>query len=195
PPIHPREPLRGLTVGVDAGHGGADRATMGPTGLTEADANLGIARAMAELLERRGATVVMTRTADTTLTLVERTALARARGVDLWISVHNNAFPDGVNPWENNGTSVYYTHARAAGLARAVHRALLEEMGLRDLGVGRADLHQPRFTWAPAILTESAFMMIPRQEAFLRTEDGQRRIAEAHVRGLERWLRDIARQD
>ncbi len=191
PAIDASDPLRGLVVGVDAGHGGADRYTMGPTGLTEADANLGIALALEALLEARGATVVMTRRDDETASLVERTTLARERNVDLWVSVHNNAFPDGVNPWENNGTSVYFNHPRAAGLAWAVQRELLAEMGLRDLGVGRADLHQARFTWAPSILTENAFMMIPAQEAFLGSPEGQRRIAEAHVRGIEAWLRAI----
>jgi N-acetylmuramoyl-L-alanine amidase len=189
PAIDPDHPLAGLTVGVDAGHGGADRRTWGPTGLAEADANLGVALALRDLLEERGARVVMTRTADSTLSLVERTELARDQDVDLWVSVHNNAFPDGVNPWENNGTSVYFNHPRAAGLAWSVQRALLDELGLRDLGVGRADLHQARFTWAPAILTETMFMMIPEQEAFLRSADGQRRIAEAHFRGIVEWLR------
>ena len=120
--------------------------------------------------------------------------VAREQDVDLWVSVHNNAFPDGVDPWRNNGTSVYYNHARAAGLAWSVQRALLDELGLRDLGVGRADLHQARFGWAPAILTETMFMMIPEQEAFLRSEDGQRRVAEAHVAGIERWLRSAGAQ-
>jgi N-acetylmuramoyl-L-alanine amidase len=192
PAIDPARPLRGLVVGVDPGHGGADRWTQGPTGFTEADANLAIALELRDRLERRGATVVMTRTTDSTVSLVERTELARQRDVDLWVSVHNNAFPDGVNPWENSGTSVYYNHPRAAGLAWAVHEELLDEMGLRDLGVGRADLHQARFTWAPSILTENAFMMIPAQEAFLKSAEGQARIAEAHVRGLERWLREVA---
>ncbi|MFO7893292.1 MAG: N-acetylmuramoyl-L-alanine amidase [Longimicrobiales bacterium] len=191
PTIDPARPLRGLTIGVDPGHGGTDTLTMGPTGLTEADANLGVALALRAELERRGARVVMSRLSNTTESLVQRTRLARAEDVDVWISVHNNALPDGVEPWENSGTSVYYNHPRAAGLAWSVQRSLLDELGLRDLGVGRADLHPVRFTWAPAILSESLFMMIPAHEAFLKTENGQRRVAEAHVRGLADWLRAI----
>jgi N-acetylmuramoyl-L-alanine amidase len=192
PVIDPGRPLQGLTVGIDPGHGGADRFTMGPTGLTEADANLWIALPLKDALEREGARVVMTRMTDTTVSLVQRTDLAEREDVDIFISVHNNAFPDGVNPWENNGTSVYYTHPRAAGLAWATQRELLAELGLRDIGVGRADLHVTRMTWAPTILTEIMFMMIPEQEAALRDPDVQRRVAEAHVRGVARWLRDIA---
>ena len=189
PAIDRDRPLRGLVVGIDPGHGGSDRATMGPTGSTEADANLGIALALRDALLEAGARPVLSRDADTTLSLAERTLLARQRNVDVWISVHNNAFPDGVNPWENNGTSVYYNHPRAAAMARAVQRELIEEFGLRDLGVGRADFHQARFTWAPAILTENMFMMIPRQEAALQRPEVWSRIANAHIRGLERWLR------
>jgi N-acetylmuramoyl-L-alanine amidase len=192
PAVDPTHPLRGLTVAVDPGHGGADRATMGPTGLTEADANLWIALQLQPLLERAGARVVMTRTTDATVSLVQRTDLARNTNADVFISVHNNAFPDGVNPWENNGTSVYYTHPRAARLAWLTQEELLAELGLRDLGVGRGDFHVTRQTWVPAILTETAFMMIPDQEAALRRPDVQRRIAEAHVRGLERWLREMS---
>lgn len=192
PSIDPARPLHGLTVGIDPGHGGADRFTMGPTGLTEADANLWIAMPLQEALERQGARVVMTRMTDTTVSLVQRTDLAERENVDIFVSVHNNAFPDGVNPWENNGTSVYYTHPRAAELAWATHQELLAELGLRDIGVGRADFHVTRMTWAPAILTEVMFMMIPEQEAALRDPDVQRRVAEAHVRGLARWLIDVA---
>jgi N-acetylmuramoyl-L-alanine amidase len=193
PVMDPANPLRGLTVAVDPGHGGADRFTMGPTGLTEADANLWIALELQQLLERQGARVLMTRTEDTTVSLVQRTNLAEAEDADIFISVHNNAFPDGVNPWENNGTSVYYTHPRAAGLAWATQRELLAELGLRDIGVGRADMHVTRYTWSPSILTETMFMMIPEQEAALRDPGVQRRIAEAHVRGLVRWLAEVAR--
>ncbi len=192
PVIDPDAPLRGITIAVDPGHGGADRFTMGPTGVTEADANLWIALPLADLLERQGARVVMTRTTDETVSLVQRTNLAEHEDVDLFVSVHNNAFPDGVNPWENNGTSVYYTHPRAAGLAWALQEELLAELGLRDIGVGRADLHVTRFTWAPSILTETMFMMVPEQEAALADRGVQQRIAEAHARGIARWLRDAA---
>jgi N-acetylmuramoyl-L-alanine amidase len=194
PIIDPGSPLRGLTIAVDPGHGGADRFTMGPTGLTEADANLWIALQLQEMLERHGARVLMTRTEDTTVSLVQRTNLAELEDADIFISVHNNAFPDGVNPWENNGTSVYYAHPRGAGLAWATQRELLAELGLRDIGVGRADWHVIRYTWSPSILTETMFMMIPEQEAALRDPGVQRRIAEAHVRGLVRWLAEVARQ-
>jgi N-acetylmuramoyl-L-alanine amidase len=38
----------------------------------------------------------------------------RRLGVHVLVSVHNNAFPDGVNPWLNNGTSTYYFQPQSA---------------------------------------------------------------------------------
>jgi N-acetylmuramoyl-L-alanine amidase len=94
-----------------------------------------------------------------------------------------------VNPWLNNGTSTYYYHPHSATLARLMQHELLDELGLRDIGYGRADLALVRPTWMPAVLTETMFMMIPEHEAALRDPAVQDRIAAAHQRALERFLR------
>ena len=192
PVIDPAAPLRGMYIGVDPGHGGEDRSTRGPTDLREADANLYIALQLRDLLQEAGARVLMTRTTDMTVPLGDRPRIAADSGVHVLLSIHNNAFPDGVNPWTNNGTSTYYYHPHARELARLLQRELLDELGLRDIGFGRADLALARPTWMPAVLTETAFMMIPEQEAALRDPAVQRRIAAAHVRALEAFLRSRA---
>ncbi|MDE2773741.1 MAG: N-acetylmuramoyl-L-alanine amidase [Gemmatimonadota bacterium] len=185
PQIDPSAPLRGLRVVVDPGHGGVYRDTRGPTGLTEADANLAVSLALRELLEERGADVVLTRTGDETVELADRPRIATEADGDLLVSVHNNAFPDGVDPWANHGTSVYYFHPPSAELAQLLQRTLLEALGTRDLGIGRADLALVRSSWMPSILSEALFMMVPEHEAALRAPAVQRRIALAHVRALE----------
>lgn len=190
PAIDPDQPLRGLRIAVDAGHPPA--GATGPTRLREADANLGIARALAPLLERAGAHVIMIRTDTGAVALGDRPRMAADSNAHVLVSVHNNAFPDGVNPFENNGTSAYYFHPRSARLAAHMQRELLDELRLRDIGIGRADLALVRPTWMPAVLTETMFLMIPQQEAALRNPDVQRRIAEAHVRALEAFLRERA---
>ena len=185
PEIDPSAPLRGLRVVVDPGHGGAYRDTRGPTGLTEADANLAVSLALRELLEERGADVILTRTGDETVELADRPRMATEADGDLLVSVHNNAFPDGVDPWANHGTSVYYFHPPSAELAQLLQQTLLEALGTRDLGIGRADLALVRPSWMPSILSEALFMMVPEHEAALRVPAVQRRIALAHVRALE----------
>jgi N-acetylmuramoyl-L-alanine amidase len=181
-----------MFIAVDPGHGGEDRSTRGPTDLREADANLYIALQLRTLLEQAGARVLMTRTTDATVPLNDRPRIAADSGVHVLVSVHNNAFPDGVNPFTNSGTSVYYYQPHSLELARLTQREILDELGLRDIGFGRADLALVRPTWMPAVLTETAFMMIPEQEAALRDPAVQQRIAAAHVRALEAFLRSRA---
>ena len=134
----------------------------------------------------------MTRTADVDLELWPRVDLAQRSGADLLISIHNNALPDGVNPFTNNGASVYYNQPRSAPLARAVQEELVRWLGVRDLGIGRGDLALVRTTWMPSVLTEGLFVIVPEQEAALRAPAGQRLYARAVVDGVRRFLRDRA---
>jgi N-acetylmuramoyl-L-alanine amidase len=188
PRINAAAPLQGMLIAVDPGHGGDDRATRGPTGLTEADANLYISLQLRDMLQRAGARVVMTRDRDITVPLGDRPRMAADSGAHILVSVHNNAFPDGVNPWLNAGTSMYYFHPHSADLARLLQVEMLDELGLRDIGYGRADLALVRPTWMPSVLSETMFMMIPEQEAALRDPRVQARIAQAHLRALELFL-------
>jgi len=61
-----------------------------------------------------------------------------------------------------------------------------------DLGIGRGDLALVRGTWMPSILTEGLFMMLPDQEAALRSAEGRRRYAQAVVDGLRDYLKESA---
>jgi N-acetylmuramoyl-L-alanine amidase len=103
-----------------------------------------------------------------------------------------------VDPFAESGTSTFYFHPHAEDLARAFQAELLHELRLRDLGVGRTSLAVLRpLTWMPAALTETMHMMVPQQEAALRDPEVQERIARAHLRALERFLRQrvAARSD
>lgn len=192
PAIDAARPLRGFLVAVDPGHGPPE-GRWGPTRYTEAAANLAISQRLAALLERAGARVLLTRTDSSAVGLYDRPRMAREAGAHLFVSVHNNALPDGVNPFVNSGTSVYYFHPHSTALAREVQEELVAEFGLRDLGIGRSSLAVVRWsTWFPAVLTESMFFMVPEQEAALRSPEGQERIARAHLRGIERFLREYA---
>ncbi|MBA3497307.1 MAG: N-acetylmuramoyl-L-alanine amidase [Gemmatimonadales bacterium] len=191
PVIEAGDPLRGRLIAVDPGHppGGAT----GPTGLREAEANLAVALELRRMLADAGARVVMTRSSDSVVELWPRVQLAERANAEVLLSIHNNALPDGLNPFVNHGTSVYYNQPRSEPLARAIQAALLRRLGLRDLGFGRADLALVRATWMPSVLTEGYFLMLPDQEAALRTPEGQRRYAQAVVEGLRKYLEGRAR--
>ncbi|HKV75230.1 MAG TPA: N-acetylmuramoyl-L-alanine amidase [Gemmatimonadales bacterium] len=186
PAIQKSKPLAGRRIVVDPGHPPA--GATGPSGFREAEANLAVALQLRDLLAQAGAEVIMTRTTDSAVDLYPRTRLADSVDAELLISIHNNALPDGVEPWRNNGSSVFYNTPRSIPLAMAVQRALVRYLGLRDLGVGRGDLALVRPTWMPSILSEGLFMMIPDQEAALRSREGQALYARAVFEGIQSFL-------
>ncbi|UCF39630.1 MAG: N-acetylmuramoyl-L-alanine amidase [Gemmatimonadota bacterium] len=190
PRIDPGSPLKGRRIMLDPGHppGGA----IGPTWVRESDVVLQVALRARALLEAKGARVDLTRDSDRAVGLVDRLRLAEATDAEVLVSIHANALPDGVNPFVNNGTSVYYFHPRSIPLARALDRALVYELGFRDLGMGRGDLALARPTWMPAALTEGLFLVLPDQEAVLSSREGQERYARGIVNGIEAFLKEHA---
>lgn len=191
PPIRASgSPLRGLTIAVDPGH--PPIGATGPTGLYEGDAVLAVGDRMRALLEQRGATVIMTRTTPEPLALADRPIIARRAHAHALVSIHLNALPDGVNPFSANGTETYFLHPHAEPLARAAQRRMVARMGLRDNGVYSRTLALARPTWMPSILAEGAYIMIPEQEAALRTAEYQEAYARALVEGLEDFFREMA---
>jgi N-acetylmuramoyl-L-alanine amidase len=192
PVIDRKNPLAGMVIAVDPGHPPA--GATGPTGLFEGDAVLPVAELVAQLLREKGATPVMTRTTRAAVGLTERTVTSRRANANAFVSVHLNAFGDGVNPFVNNGTSTLFFHQSSEPLARPVQRELMKRLGLRDLGVHYQNLAVARPTWYPAVLTEGAFVIMPEQEAAMRNPVYQRRFAEGIVAGLEIYFRELAQQ-
>lgn len=79
------------TIVVDPGHGGRDPGATGVGGLKEKDVNLAIAQRLAKDLRAEKFKVVLTRRADKTVDLEERTAIAESAGGDVFVSIHANA--------------------------------------------------------------------------------------------------------
>jgi N-acetylmuramoyl-L-alanine amidase len=79
-------------VVIDAGHGGHDTGTIGPTGYTEKELVLDVAKRLKDLVTTRlGTDVVLTRDDDTFVPLETRTAMANQSEGDLFISIHANS--------------------------------------------------------------------------------------------------------
>ena len=84
--------LKVVRVVIDAGHGGKDTGTIGPTGFTEKALVLDIAHKLKQRIETElGAEVVMTREDDAFVPLETRTAIANQAEADLFLSIHANA--------------------------------------------------------------------------------------------------------
>jgi len=111
----------GLKIGrivIDAGHGGHDTGTIGPTGLMEKDLCLDVALRLGKIIQQRlpGAEVVFTRADDTFIPLEERTHIANDAKADLFISIHANSSRDHAA----RGIETYYLNLRGSAEAMEV---------------------------------------------------------------------------
>lgn len=183
-------PLRGLTITVDPGHPPA--GATGPTGLYEADDVLQVGLRLRDLLTQAGANVVMTRTNPDPVDLGLRPIISRRANANAFVSIHLNAFPDGMNPFVNNGSTTYYFWPHSRLLGQLTQPALIGELGLRDIGTEYGNFAVIRGSWMPSILTEGAFVIMPDQEAALRTPMVQEAYATAILRGLESYFASLA---
>jgi N-acetylmuramoyl-L-alanine amidase len=105
----------GLKIGrivIDAGHGGHDTGTIGPTGLMEKDLCLDVALRLGKIIEQRlpGADVIYTRSDDTFVPLEERTNIANQAKADLFISIHANSSRDHAA----RGIETYYLNLKGS---------------------------------------------------------------------------------
>ena len=192
PAIDAAAPVRGVRIVIDPGHPPA--GAHGPTGLYEGEANLAISTRLAERLRAAGAEVILTRTGPESVELGARTELAVSRDAHLLVSVHNNAFGEGQNPFRAHHTSTYYFHGLSEDLARALNQEIAAVALIPNRGALWGNLALVRPTWMPSVLTESLFMPIPEQENALRDPAFLDRLAEAHFRGIEAFLRSRAGQ-
>jgi N-acetylmuramoyl-L-alanine amidase len=183
-------PLRGLTITVDPGHPPA--GATGPTNLYEGDAVLQVGFRLRDLLTQAGANVVMTRTTADPVELGLRPIISRRANAHAFVSIHLNAFPDGVNPFVNNGSLTLYFWPQSIPLGVATQAALLAELGLRDNGTKYQNIAVARGTWMPSVLTEGAFVIMPDQEAAMRTPTIQEAYATAILRGLQSYFASLA---
>lgn len=184
--------LRHLTIAVDAGHGGSN---LGARGLRskqfEKDFNLSIARHLKKELERKGATVIMTRNNDTLINNTDRVLHLRALKPDLLISIHNNAAGDST---KTRGTSTYYKHLGYRPLSQSVLARLLD-MGLAEYGnVGRFNFALNSPTEYPNVLVEGLFLSHPYDEALILEDSYRKKMARQIRKGVDDWLKQVRKQ-
>jgi len=191
--------LAGRRIALDPGHGGFFRGALGVGGLTEAEANLGVALRLRDLLAAHGAGVFLTRESDRDFLtpadsalradLAERSRLAAASDPDLLISIHHNADPRGVH--DVNETRTYYKRGDdgpSLEVAQDVHRALVRNVGIRANQVGPGNFYLLRSSAAPALLTETSYITNPDVEERLRLPEKQELEAQAIFIGLARYF-------
>jgi len=180
--------LKGLKVCIDPGHS-PESGAVGPTGLEEKVVNLEIALKLKRLLEANGAEVILTRYGMEGVGIYERPKKAVDNNCHILISIHNNALPDGVNPFNNNGVSTYYYHPQSLELARAIQKELVKRLKIPDQGLYYANFALTRPYQFLSVLVECAFIIYPEQEELLRNEVFQKKCALSIYQGILNYIK------
>ena len=119
---------REILIGIDAGHGGEDPGAIAASGLHEKDVVLAISRRLKKIIDReQGFRAELIRTGDYYIPLRKRTDIARDKRVDLFVSVHADAFK---NP-AARGASVFALSP--SGATSETARYLAERENRADL--------------------------------------------------------------
>lgn len=181
---------------IDPGHAGGktDPGAVNPiTGLQEADVNLTVSKLIKQYLEAVGYQVLLTRTQreqPETNSLSYRCNLANNWGADLVVSIHCNS----ATSTQANGTEIYTTlgKTQADRLATCIINQVTStfpDLKLRaDWDDGDPDKEQNfyilRYTDAPAVLLEMAFISNMDEAAKLADPSWQNEMARAVARGV-----------
>jgi len=191
-------PLSGLTVAVDAGHGGYDGGAVGRvSGVPEKGLNLDVAQRMEKLLLELGADVVMTRTDDYALCdenppirkklqdMQRRAELIRLNEADVVLSVHMNEYAGR----SESGPQVFYREGCPAGrlLAGAVQTAMIRELKPVKERPALGGDYYILTLGVPSVLVECGFLSNKAEEALLMQETYRQQVAEAIVQGIMDW--------
>ena len=191
--------LAGKVICLNAGHGGTaatDSYRAGPTGEREECINLRVALLLQKMLEKKGATVVMTRTADDNIPLADRARLAIDSKADVFLSVHHNATADP----EANFPIIYFhgnatENGASVALGMDVAQALAKHLYKGNTPVSLASDHTIfatagtkvlRDTYGiPGVIAEASFFTNAAEEQRLKKKKYNRREAQAYVEALE----------
>jgi N-acetylmuramoyl-L-alanine amidase len=126
-------------VVLDPGHGGLDFGTVSSSGVMEKDIVLHFATTLRDQLEKSGKyRVVMTRTDDTFIPLVDRVRMARIRQAALFISIHADSLKK--REGDAQGATIY-TLSETASDAEAAR--LADDENRADVIAGIDMSHEP----------------------------------------------------
>ena len=198
------------TIVIDPGHGGSDTGTRSVSpAADEKQYTLDWALRLRPLLEARGWKVVLTRTSDTELSLLDRVTIADKANAALFLSLHFNSgapnrelagvetyclTPNGmpshlVRGYEDDMRQTFPNNAydeQNLMLAVRLHRSIVRHTGAPDRGVRRARfMGVLRGQNRPAVLIEAGYLSNPAEARKIATPEYRQTLAEAVARALE----------
>ncbi len=181
---------------IDPGHGGEDGGASS-AGVLEKDINLAVCEKLGDLCTVFGLPALLTRTGDTllydaygdledytgkqkTYDLRNRLRMAEESGASVFLSVHQNQFPQS----KVRGMQVYYSSNDPASeeLARRIRvsgRGLLDPGNDREIKAATNSIYVLHRIRIPAVLAECGFLSNPEERELLASPDYQQRVAAA----------------
>lgn len=174
--------LAGTTIVVDAGHGGKDPGSQGLSPVPEKTLTLLIAKDLAARLQARGANVVMSRSSDTFVELLDRAALAERNRANLLVSIHCDSIAN-----SSTAGATIYTAPQATATSRRTATAVGAAFG--RAGIGMQGLRSARFKVLvehsrPSVLIETGYLTNPAECQRLNTAAHRAKLAEAIAEGI-----------
>ncbi|MFJ3389170.1 MULTISPECIES: N-acetylmuramoyl-L-alanine amidase [unclassified Lysinibacillus] len=200
------DPLGGIKIVIDAGHGGQDGgASKGE--VIEKVITLAIAQHVEKQLKKKGAIVVMTRTKDGDVidehaasekfgTLRERKKqdiflrkdIVEKEKPDIFITIHANAIPE--TKWR--GAQVFYHkegHAESEFLAKSIQDSIRTNLKNTDReAMSIQQIYLLKKAEVPAALVETGFISNDEERALLTDKKYQEKMGDAIVEGIEEYL-------
>ena len=198
--ITSQKPLNGVKIVLDPGHSPKRvvpyDGAVGPSGLLEYEINYKIALKTKAKLEEFGAQVFMSKEEDEYMPLARRQEKVLSEQAHLFISLHNNALPDNINPLSRpRGFSFFYYYPHSYTFAEAIERSFVRSIALPDDGIIQRDFSVTRSTpQVPAILIEHVYMLLPEQEELLLQDTFIDNLAKATTQGVVNYIREVVRK-
>lgn len=188
---------------IDAGHGGEDGGTQSSDGTLEKKINLEISLKINELLLGRGFTTVLTREGDYMIydessstqrekkvsDIHNRMKIVEENGDCILLSIHQNYFKES----KYSGTQVFYSknNPESEYLADEIQKAVVSELqtdNTRQIKESGTDIYLLYHAKVPSVMVECGFMSNEKESELLKDEDYQKKMAEAIVSGLIKYL-------
>lgn len=182
-----------LKIAIDDGHGmetAGKRTPLFSDGsyMKENEFNNAVAQLLKVMLEKVGVETVMVAYEDTDVSLATRVQRANDSKADAYVSIHANAYGDGVSFNDGQGieTWIYeYTGQTTYNLAEKVQNELVSLCGRRDRGIKRSSaFYVLKNTNMSAILVECGFMTNLEEALLLKTDDYRKKCATAIFNGV-----------
>ena len=186
--INPNMPLKNINIFIDAGHGGKEKGTVGPSRVNEKDVNLDIALKLIKLLEAAGANVTYSRNCDVHVELYDRVKMAKNNNALISLSIHNNSLPYGKDPYIQHGTETHYFNENAKMLAEIINNNLSNDLNLKNNGVKKSSFALNRSTNPISVLIEVAYMINPEEYILLKNEKFRDNVAKSIKKSLDEYI-------